>query len=63
MERESPVNTWTRLALLERTATDLGEIVKDHEKRIRWTERVALYGIGAVGLGGFILNVYDHLKR
>lgn len=52
----------TRIALLERTAIDMGEIVQDHEKRIRSSERVLMYGLGVVGLGSFLLDAYVHLR-
>jgi hypothetical protein len=51
----------TRVALLERMADDLGSIVKDHEKRLRWNERVLFYGMGVIGVSGFVLNVWARL--
>lgn len=52
----------TRIALLERTAIDMGEIVRDHEKRIRSSERLLMYGLGVVGLGSFVIDAYIHLR-
>lgn len=48
-----------RVLVMERLLEDMGKVVKDHESRVRWIERVVMYGIGAAGLGSFVL---DHLK-
>lgn len=53
----------TRVALLERLAEDLGNLVSDHEKRLRANERVLFYGMGVVGVGGFLLNIWTHLAK
>ena len=53
----------TRVSLLERIADDMAKLATDHEKRLRWIERVVLYAMGTVGIGGFLLNVFDHLKH
>jgi hypothetical protein len=58
-----PVLIETRVALLERMAEDLGSIVKDHEKRIRWSERVLFYGMGVLGVGGFVLNMWSRFQK
>jgi hypothetical protein len=52
----------TRVALLERLAEDLGKLVSDHEKRIRSNERMLFYGMGVIGVGGFLVNVWARLK-
>lgn len=51
-----------RLAVLEQTSVDMGAIVKDHESRIRWIERVAMYGMGTLGIGSFLLSVFKTVK-
>jgi hypothetical protein len=58
-----PVLLETRVALLERMAEDLGSIVKDHEKRLRWSERVLFYGMGVLGVGGFALNMWSRFQK
>ncbi len=60
---QEPRSTETRLALLERMAADLSNLVSDHEKRIRMSERVLFYGMGVVGVGSFALNVWTHLQK
>jgi hypothetical protein len=58
----APGQLETRMALLEEVAENLGRLVSDHEKRLRWNERVLFYGMGVVGLGGFVLNLYSHFR-
>lgn len=53
----------TRIELLEHIAADLKTLVMDHEGRLRWIERVVLYGMGAVGVGSFAMNIFDHLSK
>jgi hypothetical protein len=53
----------TRLALLEQIAEYLGGIIKDHETRLRWIERVTLYAMGALGIGDLVLHALDRLKH
>jgi len=52
-----------RLARLERIATDMGRILEDHESRMRWGERLLMYGAGTLGVGGFLLNLFTSLKH
>jgi hypothetical protein len=35
-------------------------VITDHEKRVRWLEKVAFYVIGAIMIAKFLWDLYSH---
>lgn len=35
-------------------------MLSDHEKRVRWLEKVAFYGIAGLCIGKFLWDLYTH---
>lgn len=46
------------IAKLEIIIENLSQIIKDHEGRIRFLERIVGYGLGALGLIEFGINTF-----
>lgn len=49
--------------LLERQRSDIDRIGSDHEKRIRFLERVISYALGATGLIGTLITLWSQLHK